>query len=413
MNVLEYIIAFMLLSTAFYLLYRYSFSKLSYFEFNRWYLLATLPLSALLPLIDFNVKTYVPKTVLLEIFYADTVAPTYQKMIASTNSFDTLWIFYGLGFLFMLSYTLVSIFKMFRIREQSIKKASLFGDYYQHKAIQKAFSFFNWVFVNENEAYVDIVCKHEFIHVKKWHSVDKIVLQLFRIVFWFHPILKYYEKAIDETHEYIVDNEISDSIDKNTYANILLGQLMGVSGFPMTSGFSDKSILKRRIMMMNQSKKRSWKSYLLLIPVLMVMLVAVSCTKGTENPPENEQKYQAKLEQKALKANQVDVFPSTANCDEVDEKMCFQKAIMNHLQGELTYPKELQEKGLNDRVYITFVIDKTGKVKDAKVERGGEKDELFRTEALRVVNTIPQFIPAKKDGKAVAMQFAVPIVFKI
>lgn len=414
MSVFEYIIAFMLLHTVFYLLYRLVFSKTRYFEFNRWYLLSALPLSAAIPFIDFSVATYVPQVLVLETFYVNTVQSSQTSFFTSESSFEILWMVYLLGSGLMLSLSVLSVQRMFKMCSESDKKIGSSGTYYQHKSLRKSFSFFAWVFISETEENVPLVCQHEYVHVKHWHSIDKIILQLFRIVFWFHPIWKLYEKSIDETHEYIVDQEISNSVDKNTYVKILLGQLMGVSGFPMTSGFSDKSILKRRIMMMNQSKKRSWGYYLLLVPVLMAMLVVVSCTKGTDTMSDNGDNgiISETAQKEALHANQVDEFPMTENCSESDKKNCFRTAIMEHLTKELSYPEAMKDTGVNDRLYVTFVIDKTGKTNNVKVERGGENHELLRAEALRVVKSIPQFIPAMKDGKAVAMKFAVPIVFK-
>lgn len=412
MNVFQYILAFTLLSTAFYILYRFSFAKTGYFECNRWYLIGALLFSAFIPLIDFNVEAYIPQTVLLETLYVDTVQSSYQFLVETSSTFEILWAVYFTGAGFALVLSLIAIYKIIKIKLNSSRKESSFGTYYAHKTIRRSFSFFNWVFINEAEENIEVVSQHEYVHVRNWHSIDKLILQLFRIVFWFHPIWNLYEKSIDETHEYIVDSELSKSIDKNTYVSILLGQLMGVSGILLTSGFSDKSILKRRIMMMNQSKKRNWRNYLLLVPTLMAMLVTISCTKADTASDSKDQVYEARLQEKSLKANQVDQFPMTANCNETNKNDCFTKAIMNHLMGELTYPKALEEMGINDKLFINFIVDKEGNISNAKVIRGGEH-ELFRTEALRVVNSIPQFIPAMKDGKAVAMEFTVPIVFKI
>ena len=413
MNVFLYIIAFMLLSTAFYLLYRFSFAKTGYFEFNRWYLMGSLLCSAFIPLIDFNVESYVPRAITLETYYIGKLESSYQLFTGGIASFEILWTIYFIGCLIAIGFAGTAIYKIIQIKRNSILKESSFGSYYAHKSIPRSFSFFKWVFIAEEEENIKVVCEHEYIHVRYWHSLDKLLLQLFRIVFWFHPIWRLYEKSIDETHEYIVDNELSKRIDKHTYVSILLGQLMGVSGILLTSGFSDKSILKRRIMMMNQSKKRNWRNYLLLVPTLMAMLVSISCAKGTDTASDlKDQAVQERLQEKSLKANEVDQFPTTENCTETDKNNCFTKAVMSHLMNELKYPAALKEEGISDKIFISFVIDKEGKVSKSKVVRGGNHD-LFKEEALRVVNNMPQFIPAMKNGKAVAMEFTVPIVFKV
>lgn len=81
------------------------------------------------------------------------------------------------------------------------------------------------------------------------------------------------------------------------------------------------------------------------------------------------------------------------------------------LVNSVKYPAQAKEKGIQGKVFVSFVVDKKGSVKDVKIARGA--DPLLDAEALRVVNSFPQWIPGKEKGKKVAVQYTVPINFRL
>ena len=70
-----------------------------------------------------------------------------------------------------------------------------------------------------------------------------------------------------------------------------------------------------------------------------------------------------------------------------------------------------RENEIQGNVYVTFLVDKDGKVKDAKILRGigGGCDE----EALRVVSHMPDWKPGKQNGRAVMVQYNLPVKFTL
>lgn len=64
---------------------------------------------------------------------------------------------------------------------------------------------------------------------------------------------------------------------------------------------------------------------------------------------------------------------------------------------------------MKGRVVIVFVIDESGRVTDAKVLRGADPD--LDREALRLVESMPNFIPGKSNGKPVKVRYTIPIKF--
>ncbi|NCC73397.1 MAG: energy transducer TonB [Sphingobacteriia bacterium] len=86
-------------------------------------------------------------------------------------------------------------------------------------------------------------------------------------------------------------------------------------------------------------------------------------------------------------------------------------ARMKFLQENIKYPQLARESGIQGTVYVTFVVETNGGVTDVRVLRGigGGCDE----EAVRVIQSMPKWIPGKQRGKPVRVQFNMPIRFTL
>ncbi len=86
-------------------------------------------------------------------------------------------------------------------------------------------------------------------------------------------------------------------------------------------------------------------------------------------------------------------------------------ALRNFIAQTIKYPVAAQELGIQGRVYVTFIVSKSGKVADAKIARG--VDPVLDQEALRVVNALPLWEPGIQRGKPVNVSYTVPINFAL
>ena len=86
-------------------------------------------------------------------------------------------------------------------------------------------------------------------------------------------------------------------------------------------------------------------------------------------------------------------------------------ACMKWLTNNINYPKEAMEKGIEGRVIVKFVVTKNGKITNAEVVR--PVDPLLETEALRAIRSMPDWIPGKRNGQNVDLQFTLPITFRL
>ena len=86
-------------------------------------------------------------------------------------------------------------------------------------------------------------------------------------------------------------------------------------------------------------------------------------------------------------------------------------ALLTYLSQNIKYPAAAADNGISGRVMLRFVINKAGEVSDITVLSG--VDPLLDKEAIRVVKTMPKWIPGKQNGKAVNVYFTVPVVFRL
>ena len=85
--------------------------------------------------------------------------------------------------------------------------------------------------------------------------------------------------------------------------------------------------------------------------------------------------------------------------------------LLQYLGKNIKYPTIPQENGTQGRVTVQFVVNKDGSIVDVKVIRG--VDPYLDKEAVRVISTMPKWIPGKQRGVPVRCKFTVPVTFKL
>ena len=100
--------------------------------------------------------------------------------------------------------------------------------------------------------------------------------------------------------------------------------------------------------------------------------------------------------------------------DVVEEMPSFpggQSALMQYLGNNVQYPFDAQENGVQGRVIISFVVEDDGSISHVKVAISA--DPALDREAMRVVETMPKWIPGKQNGECVRVRYSVPVVFRL
>lgn len=109
--------------------------------------------------------------------------------------------------------------------------------------------------------------------------------------------------------------------------------------------------------------------------------------------------------------------------DEIDSDMVFQHvekvpefpggyaALIKYLKKHLKFPNIAKENGIQGRVYVNFVVNKTGHISDVKILKG--VDVSLDREAIRVVQQMPVWTPGEQRGRAVNVSYNLPINFAL
>ena len=85
-----------------------------------------------------------------------------------------------------------------------------------------------------------------------------------------------------------------------------------------------------------------------------------------------------------------------------------QAALMAYINKMIKYPANVYKQG---RVVVSFIVEKDGSITNATIRRS--VDPAFDREALRVISSMPKWIPGKNNGRKVRVRFNVPVQFKL
>jgi protein TonB len=106
------------------------------------------------------------------------------------------------------------------------------------------------------------------------------------------------------------------------------------------------------------------------------------------------------------------VFPGCENEPNEEAKFqCFQLSLMKFISKNVDYPEMSRQMGVQGRVFVSFVVEKNGKISNVEVARG--VDKMLDKSAVDVVGKLPKLKPAKQSGRAVRMSYTVPINFRL
>jgi len=295
----------------FYGFYYLLLNRLTFFTINRYYLLGTLVISFVIPLLTIPVhQEYSAVPVVQQVVNIRSVNnsmhftnPVTRFVVPKTYAtwMQLLqWVYLAAvaGLLIHLFSTLVNFFaKLKRRKISNIGKVHVLrGD----KKLPNG-SFLNYIFLNDDELSTDEVQQivaHEMLHVKLLHSADRILMKLVQIILFFNPFVYLYARSMEENHEFEVDREVARSTDKTKYADLLLH--LSVTNQGMLYHSFSKVPLKKRITMLFNKPSANVKRvvYILVLPVILVSCLAfaqlktdasktVSAIEGIENLGKN------------------------------------------------------------------------------------------------------------------------------
>lgn len=267
-----------------YLFYILVLRRLTFYNWNRWYLLGYSLLAFFIPFVNISPvleqsdwdKNLVIQ--LIPVFGRLDITSQHDSQNAGIAWWSFLLAGALVGIVLMLVRFLVRYTSYLRIR----RSANLMVDagvkvYHVDQSIIP-FSFGNAIFINpqlHSEEDLKQIIHHEFIHVKQRHTIDILWSELLCMLNWYNPFAWLIKKAIRQNLEFIADHKVLENgIDKKHYQYLLL-KVTDAAHFSITQQFNFSS-LKKRIVMMNKSRsaKIQLTRFLFLLPLVTILLLA-------------------------------------------------------------------------------------------------------------------------------------------
>ena len=133
----------------------------------------------------------------------------------------------------------------------------------------------------------------------------------------------------------------------------------------------------------------------------LLFLVSYSYAQSSATTSQNQQQQ---VLDSSIIFNKPEVLPEFAGGS---------NKLMEYISTNIKYPEKAMKKGKIGTSYISFIVDKTGEVKNVSLKKGIQGCAACDEEALRVVKAMPKWIPGKQAGKFVDVQYVLPVQFSL
>ncbi len=432
---LSYLLQASISLAVFYILYWFFLRKDTFFAVNRFYLLGSLILSTGIPLIDFSFL--INQNQANYLFILDPITITASEINGSIqnnlSTYQTLLVIYFTGVGLFTARFIFQMIQIFIIRTRSKVLQEENATLILVKKNITPFSFLNMVFIQEKhykDKDIAEVLKHELIHIRQRHSLDIIFAEIVCIVLWFNPFIWLYHRSLRSIHEYLADQGvIQQGVRKKMYQELLLSQTFGVNINNLTNNFNH-SLIKRRFIMMTKSRSRSWErlKLLMILPMALAMVFVLMSNTNSLAQVEKETSKETLVKEYPNDGKVPPPPPKTSKDEKVYEKAEIMPEFPGGMKGlqkffveNMKYPDIAHKANVSGTIFIGFIVNKSGQVKDAKLvkakvdnpKNNKEAEEALIKESMRVIHMMPDWKPGYNDGKAVKVEMALPVRFNL
>jgi len=276
-----YLIRASLSMSLLYMVYWLFLRRETFFEVNRFYLLTTLLLSLVLPLVTIRYPVAASTNNIADGLSGSLqVVPIFQQdrgIFSATSAY--LPIIYFIGVILFFSRILWQFVILFiLIIRNGVRNIDGVRVVHNRRFVLP-FSFMNMVFMNpesirDNE--ISDIIAHEKVHIREKHWFDLLVVELMSIFLWFNPFIWFFERSIKQNHEYLADRGVvAQGFNVTRYHSVLINQFLGMEVIGITNNLN-YSLNAKRLKMMNKKITPKAKAVHLFwaLPVVALLLVA-------------------------------------------------------------------------------------------------------------------------------------------
>ena len=359
--------------------------KEKFHQFNRFFLLASLVISFVIPFITIEIIQQISTVANNSEVIPEQI--TAKIVVEKTSIYIIIgWFLYGVA-------TTALLFRFVNNLHKIIKKAKTGTKIkYQNATLillkeqTLPYTFLNFIFINEEEYESNKIeaelFTHELIHVNQKHSLDVLLIEVIKTIFWFNPVFIFYKRAMQLNHEFLADEKVVKSYNNvSFYQNLLLSKANQNPIYYLASNLN-YSVTKKRLIMMTTttSTSRGFLKKSILLPLLTGLLYFL-CTKTVAQEVQTKtvgSKETVKKESKIVAYYDKTTFKIKDEKGKVvtekkykDLTAAEQKAVPNLFEG-VKFPATKEdidaklEKGGPETVEIDLYDPKNQKVKKAE-----------------------------------------------
>lgn len=277
------------------LYYRFALRNKRFHYYNRFYLLATIVASLLLPLLNINWFTINSSSDKAIALMNVITVQGGEAIVDSSGNFFTLnrqqapVFIYVAVCLFLVIVLLRRVYKIYAFKKKYAATNMGEFDFINTDLAQAPFSFLQNLFwrndIDLNEKTGRQILQHELTHIRQKHTWDKLFMQLVLAIFWANPFYWFIQKELYLLHEFIADEKAIENNDGAAFAAMLLTSQYGKHIFSPAQSFAYSPIKRRLFMLTNLTKPRySYARRLMVLPLMaaVVMLFAFRLKKAEE-----------------------------------------------------------------------------------------------------------------------------------
>lgn len=291
-----YLLKMMICSAILFTYYWLALRNKLFHRYNRFYLLAAVVLSLILPLIEIHIRHSgaEPAPQALQLLQAvngygnfdDTNGAETGTVLAMAESLKLMYLAISGILLLMFVGTLLRIRYLFKHHQHSVVENVFFVN---TTAKGTPFSFLRYIFWNDHidpeSPTGNQVFRHELAHVQQKHSYDKLFINGVLVVFWCNPLFWLIRKEISMIHEFVADKIAVEDSDTGSFAAMILQAAYPRHRFPLVNHFF-YSPIKRRLMMLtkNRNHKVGYLHRLLALPLIALIFAGFTLRTKTIKP---------------------------------------------------------------------------------------------------------------------------------
>lgn len=288
---LGYIFSVTTCLTLFYGFYHLVLRKHTSFVFNRLYLLFSMVASVFIPWLRIPMPTsgkgnqvLMQTTSSLQevVIYAESIPPAFNPLLTALVGV------YLLGFLVFAVRLATQIIKIRFFLQHKDTRLRPFQDAWLVDNLGKmpTFSFLDYIFHDlkkkESPKERQQILRHELAHIRQGHTYDVLLVEVFRVCFWFVPVIHLYASSLEEVHEYLADEAALEQGDASDYIRLLAQSTLDNLKIGFFRQFSKSTTIKRiRMIEAKHHPKFKW-SMLGIVPLTLLLVLAFSCEKAED-----------------------------------------------------------------------------------------------------------------------------------